>query len=500
MTNNSKITYLEECCQTIINQLMAEKLFLPLALELAKCKIVICDENNFALKEETFAYYSPLEETIYIDGSHPVFTSPRKIEILQSRIILILLHEVLHKFLDHAGRVYSRDNLIWNIACDFEIHNLLYLYSDVYTTNNNPLSRLEGYFKNILEMFKIWDEGKQAATLGDLRGLFSSKYLENTAEEIYEELQKTATIKQKKYFFPLTTNGKIKSKSSKIDDDQLIPGVFVEVEEIEVTLPRNKKYTQTNIIWPTGNLLPKNLRKSQLEKEETRSSMELNKALAERNLREFYSNCSIGRVGQYCNILLDKTFPTKLDWSKILESSLTCALETSDYFTWSRPRTSLWAMNIYLPDVEKDISKYGTVIFVRDESGSLSNDNAAKTCDVLRRASEKFSHLVLIKHDTKIASIEEFDTCNEDFENSIVKRVACGGTSHKEVFEEIQKYYQDNQENDEKQLSCVILFTDCYSDIEKYQNTIDKKIPLIYLVPKENKSATKNIRGKIILI
>jgi hypothetical protein len=78
-------------------------------------------------------------------------------------------------------------------------------------------------------------------------------------------------------------------------------------------------------------------------------------------------------------------------------------------------------MNIYLPDVEKDISKYGTVIFVRDESGSLSNDNAAKTCDVLRRASEKFSHLVLIKHDTKIASIEEFDTCNEDFENSIVK-------------------------------------------------------------------------------
>lgn len=508
MVKNSQLKNIEDTISVIINQLMAEKLFLPLALELAKCKIIVQDESNFALREKTFAYYSPIEETIYLDGSHPVFTSPKKIEILQARIILVLLHEVLHKFLDHEGRVYKKEGNIWNIACDFEIHNMLYLYSNVYTLDDNPLKRLNGYFKNILDMFQSWDENKKNFAPGELVGLFSSKYLDKTAEEIYELLIDKAKVTCKSCFFSLGNDGKIKGKHSlpntnqatKDDDDELVQGVLVEVEEIEITLPGGKKYTQVNIKWPENGLLPKNIKKSQLEEEDTHAALELNKALAEKNLREFCKSCGIGQNTHYCNIFLEKIFPVKLDWSKILESSLACALEAQDYFTWAKPRTSLWAMDMYLPDVEKDLSKYGTVIFARDESGSLSNTDAAKTCDVLRQASEKFSHIVLIKHDTKIASIEEFDSCNEEFEKSITQRVACGGTSHKEVFEVIEKYYQENQDNEDKQLSCVILFTDCYSDIEKYQDSIDKKIPLIYLVPKENKSATKNIRGKVILI
>ena len=78
MVKNSQIKNIEDTISVIINQLMAEKLFLPLALELAKCKIIVQDESNFALREKTFAYYSPIEETIYLDGSHPVFTSPKK--------------------------------------------------------------------------------------------------------------------------------------------------------------------------------------------------------------------------------------------------------------------------------------------------------------------------------------------------------------------------------------------------------------------------------------
>ena len=507
MADKDKINDMQETISCIINQLMSEKIFLPLALELVKCKIVVQDEHNFALKEETFAYYSPIEETIYIDGSHPVFTSPRKTEILQARIILILLHEILHKFLDHANRYYNRDRKIWNVACDFEIHNMLYLYSSVYTFDDSPLKRLNVYFKYILEMFQLWEEKKRASSPGELRGLFSSSYLKNTAEEIYDSLCKDAKFTSKSCFFPLDNNGKIKSikslntaKGFSTEDDDVIEGVFVEVEEVELTLPGDKKYTLHNIKWPEDNLLPKHLRKSSLQEENQSSSLALNKTLAEKILMEFYQNCGIGHCNQYCNILLDKVFPVKLDWSKILESSLTTALESQDYFTWARPRTSLWALDLYLPDAEKDLSKYGTVIFVRDESGSLSNEDAAKTCDILRQAAEKFSKIILIKHDTKIASMEKFDSCNEDFERSIIKRSACGGTSHKEVFEAIAKYDNEHKDDEESQLSCVILFTDCYSDIEKYQDLIDKKIPLIYLVPKENKSATTKIRGKVILI
>ena len=78
-------------------------------------------------------------------------------------------------------------------------------------------------------------------------------------------------------------------------------------------------------------------------------------------------------------------------------------------------------------------------------------------------------------------------------------RATCGGTSHKEVFEYIANYNKKHAFEDEA-ISCVILLTDCCSDIVETQKIVPNTIPMVYLVPDKALEYTKGIRGKIIPI
>ena len=192
-------------------------------------------------------------------------------------------------------------------------------------------------------------------------------------------------------------------------------------------------------------------------------------------------------------------FHIKIDWKKILRNSLQTALEKSDYFTWNKPRISLYGMNNapYLPSQCMDAEKYGVLIVARDESGSMSNEEVAKAAGIIADAKEHYKKIIIIKHDYNIVSINEFNELDEKAKNILLTREAGGGTSHKEVFEWVKDYYIKNKDTEDA-ISCFISITDMESDIEKNQDIIPNKIPIIYIAPEGCEKHHKSVKGVII--
>lgn len=538
----------------VVYQLLKEKLFVSFGLELTATKILFEDNNTFALRGKTFAYFCPVDDSLHINIEDAFFTKCVSEEARIAKLIFILFHEAYHKTLMHHERAGSRDHSIWNIACDYEVHNMLYLYEEccVADTNNS----LKCYFEKIREMLRKWNDPSYEADPknGEYGCLFDEKLLENIAEEIYVMIMNTADVKQTSYSMSLSdmmdgnsssnsqndenfqdnsNNSNDSDKSGNAGDNQenesdgdaesdnksdknsennkkqnpgkgsggkSSSGNSVKITETTYTLPNGKKHTSVSIEWPEQNQLPAELQKSKDQQKIDKDNKELRKQLMEQNIRQAAER-NKGNVSAKCEMFLKKLFKIKIDWEKILKSSLQTILTKSDYFTWAKPRMSVYSsLDMYLPSVCEDSQEYGTLIVARDESGSMSDEEVAKCGAIIADAKEHYKKIIVLKHDTEIQYEGEFEELDDDVIKMLCTRATCGGTSHKEVFEYINKYWKDTRLDDEKKISCVILMTDCCSDIQQYQDLVPSEIPMVYLVPECGMSYTKNIRGKIIPI
>ena len=209
---------------------------------------------------------------------------------------------------------------------------------------------------------------------------------------------------------------------------------------------------------------------------------------------------SKGNIPQECQMFIKKMFHVKIDWKKILRNSLKSILEKSDLFTWARPRLSLFGLPNapYLPAQEENAEKYGVLIVARDESGSMSENDLAKAAGIIAEAKEHYKKIIIIKHDTDIVSVNEFEELNDEARKILLTRGACGGTSHEKVFEWVKDYYIKHKDDDENKISCVIYITDMYSDIEEFQNIVPPPVPEVYLTTVNDNINTKKIKGLII--
>ena len=99
------------------------------------------------------------------------------------------------------------------------------------------------------------------------------------------------------------------------------------------------------------------------------------------------------------NEFLKKLFHVKIDWKKVLRNSLQTALAKEEYYSWSRPRTSLFALpnSPYLPSATDDNSAYGTLIVARDESGSMSDAECAKAAGIIADAKNYYKKIIVLK-------------------------------------------------------------------------------------------------------
>jgi predicted metal-dependent peptidase len=152
----------------------------------------------------------------------------------------------------------------------------------------------------------------------------------------------------------------------------------------------------------------------------------------------------------------------------------------------------------YLPSQIDTNSTYGTLIIARDESGSMSDNECRQAAGIIADAKAYYKKIILIKHDTEIKSVFEFEDMNDEAMKVLLTRESYGGTSHKDVFKWIKDYQYSHQ--DEDKISCCIFISDLYSDIENYQDDI-QNVPLIYISPKDSvKKFQSSIKGILIPI
>lgn len=542
----------------VVYQLLKEKLFVSFGLELTATKILFEDNTSFALVGKTFAYFCPIDDSLHINIEDAFFTKCTSNDMRIAKLIFILFHEAYHKTLMHHERASNRDHSIWNIACDYEVHNMLYLYEECCCADSG--NSLKSYFEKIRDMLRTWNDKnfEPDPKNGEYGCLFDESLLENIAEEIYVMIMNTAKTETKSFTMSLSDmmsgnggnnsqnqsnsgenqsdlgsagsdsndnnnedgNGSQDSPDNTQDDDEgqstkpvklgkdkeqnggnsNTDNTSVKITETTYTLPNGKKHTAVSIEWPEQNQLPKEMQKSKDQQKVDKDNKELRKQLMEQNLRQQFER-NKGNMSQKCEMFLKKLFKIKIDWEKILKSSLQTILSKSDYFTWAKPRLSTWStLDMYLPDICEDNESYGTLIVARDESGSMSDEEVAKCGAIIADAKEHYKEIIVLKHDTEIQYEGKFEELNKDVINMLCTRATCGGTSHKEVFEYINTYWKKHRNDDEHSISCVILMTDCCSDIQQYQNLVPSEIPMIYLVPECGMSYTKDIRGKIIPI
>jgi predicted metal-dependent peptidase len=503
MTNEQLAAYcnkFETDYVRLVYEMMRTKLFLPMALELNRINVKFQTNSTFALKSFTFGYYNPVDNSICINIEDPFFVSSASHEEKINKLFFILFHEVMHKMLMHPDRMNNRLQSLWNIACDYEIHNALYIYkeSNKFDTANHAI--MEDSL-NACDHLVFNHSGKESPE--NPKFLFEKKYLEKIAEEIYtlienskEEESQTMDLKLSDFTGDGSgDNGSSDSDSE--DGEEKESDINVKVTKTTYTLPDGSKHTVTEIDWPEEHKLPEKYKKSEEKKSQDKQNESMIRSLMENQLQEIAKNK--GAMSADCAKFLKKLFHVKVDWVKILRNSLQTVLEKSDYFAWNKVRTSTFLLPgmPYLPDIVEDQEKYGTLIISRDESGSMSDDEIAKAGGIIKDAKAFYKKIVLIKHDHTITKVYEFEEITDDVIEILVKRERCGGTSHKEVFEYLRDYRKNNRG---EIISCYIGITDMESDIEEYQKLIPSEIPTIYLAPANIDRDWHEIKGKVIPI
>jgi len=161
-------------------------------------------------------------------------------------------------------------------------------------------------------------------------------------------------------------------------------------------------------------------------------------------------------------------YEVPVDWFHLLKGSLQALVRhhtnKSDQ-TWGKLKSKFRHISpmpgrIYYED------NLAAIISI-DQSGSMSDSDLKKINFVINELVEKTVFVDIIIHDHKIAEIKRFQKNDKlSISEFIQKRIACGGTSHKEVFDAIL----DIKEKHPKLKFTYLSFSDNYSDIEQVYN------------------------------
>lgn len=482
----------ENWAMKIQTNFIESPLFQPVGLELS-CTSLIFEmksdypiDFNSEIAEDMYpiAYYRPDTDSIHIFIEHKSFQKRESDQEKYAFLLFLLFHEANHKLLFHVKRGKEKDSMLWNIAADMEIHNTFYIYCEIMKAN--PIYQMSNIWYNADNFIIRFLFDKKNPEKSE--GVWEKEYLQNVAEEIYNDLENSKVEIVKEF----NASFKDSDNENETNDGS---GASIKVTISKYTSKSGKKFTTTNIEFPDAN----NNSLTEEEKQDRENSALARKAIMENTLQKQYEENirSKGDGSSPCDIFLKKLFHVKIDWKKILKSSLATALEKSEYFSWAKPRTSLFGLSesLYLPSQYEDETAYGTLIIARDESGSMTNEECSKAASIILEAKEYYNKIIVLKHDTAIVSVNEFTDIDDRVKDMVMTRKTSGGTSHKEVFEFIRDYQKKNDDL----ISCCIFMTDLWSDIETTQNIINGEIPRIYLCPQSCvKGDHPGIKGKII--
>ena len=183
---------------------------------------------------------------------------------------------------------------------------------------------------------------------------------------------------------------------------------------------------------------------------------------------------------------LGVSYEVPVDWFNHLKSSLFNVVQRytnrSDQ-TWSKLKNKFRHVATLPGRIYYDKS-LAAVISI-DQSGSMSDDDLRKINYVVGELAKKAQFIEVLLHDTSVASRERFVGFKQmEITKFITNRVACGGTSHREVFEIVDEIQKDNP----KTKLIYLSFSDNYSDIEQvYSDDVFRRVTPYWITTDERR-------------
>jgi len=345
-----------------------------------------------------------------------------------NNLVFILCRELLHILNKHGIRKSDRDWNRWNIACDHVVEVFLRKMSDLIKPYNNQ-------YNIIPELYSQKSDCTAEYAYDWIMNHPNSVKIQQTSEMAIDVQDGNGN-----YMFTVITN--LGGVSSAMDADE------------------NIKAALTDQIVAEARAIFENIK-------------------------------SKGDSPGYLVTYLDKILKVEIPWETLVEKAIkTNVIMKPDERTWRCLNKYFVPHKINLPGYAliEDNEGTGTLIICIDSSGSVSDKNLKKFSSVVENSMKYFKTIKLLVHDTTIHQRKEFtkDNIGEFYHFvSIIGYQGRGGTSHRDVFKEIQTEYW---EKDKDELSMVISLTDMASDIEscyKQQEWIHNNLPLVFIITKD---------------
>lgn len=165
---------------------------------------------------------------------------------------------------------------------------------------------------------------------------------------------------------------------------------------------------------------------------------------------------------------LEELVEIKLPWDVILENDIKkTRVKSTSNRSWKSLRKKLLHVATLPSFSTEEVQDH--LYIIKDTSGSLwdNMEDQNKFANLILQSASYFKSVKVIQHDTIIQNILELDQSNFEMNREkIFEMHGGGGTSHKDVFDYIEKEYFENQE----EIGMVILATDYESDVEQIWN------------------------------
>ena len=373
---------------------------------------------------QSFLTNDPEFTTAGTNGREIIFNQEFADNLPGPELNWVFLHEIMHVALKHMWRIGNRDPKIWNMACDYAIHSMMVDEMDVEHLQKKGTFAMP---------FKKPENC-----------LYDKKYLDMSAEEIYEELLKDPNIQQVSFVgiggnspgdHPWKIGGDKPGQGGSQDGSGTSSGVSEAEGENLSTEWDGKMISIATASQGCGNM-----------------------------------PLGLGRL------IKNITKPLK-DWRTLLAEYLR---PSPDDFGWSPPDYRYEELEFFMPAfTDENEGKLEDIVIWIDTSGSMDDEEIAKVFSeavgILEQFGGKVSGWVGF-FDHAAYDLERF----EDITSlKKVKARGGGGTCFFAPFDKMAEQLKDDKVN------CVVFMTDGYATWPP--KTIAREIPVIWLLTSDKK-------------
>ena len=424
-------------------------------IEKLKEKITLCkwklikEFPFFGILALKFKYLVDEEiPTAGTNGSKIIFNPEFLEQLSLPELKWLIAHEIMHVSNGHIRRRDSRNATVFNLACDYAIHDIL----------------------------KQFENSDFRMPSGKNEGLYDPKYAKMSAEEIYDILLKQFISQQSSSSSCGQGQGRGQSsKSGKSSQNQQNQND----QQDQDGNGKSKLEKLTEKLLDDHGMWDKD--KGQGDDKDSKDGKDKNKGQGQQcisgegmeevkmsqqeweqlmiSAAKQHQDKSCGNLPAFLQELLIKLKPPKKDWRQLLNEFVSPIV--NDY-SFNPPDKRLYSItDCMLPDFNDTENEVKNILFFIDISGSMSDKEIEDVYSEVVGAIQQFASMTgwLGYFDTAVHSLQKFEDVQDVLQN---KPRSGGGTCFRVCFEAIHKRDDFRTED----IAGIVILTDgeCYYD------------------------------------